>query len=651
MGVQDSQTRAQQIAEDTPPSHRRSRALSLIIASIGLAGFCFNFAAFYPGLISSDSGDQYLQAVHHTFSDWHPVFMALLWSWMLNIVPGALGMLMLISAGIWGGATCFALELRHRWGWSSLICFAVPLLPTCLNFSGLVWKDVLHAAFWWAAASLLFRSRCIAIRRGKAAPWSLSAGVILLLCGVLIRPNGIFAAIPLLMWALHHRSIPKTLIGTLLCVVSVAAISTALNTALNVTRTHAISSVQVYGLGGMSYYTGENLIPGRWSAEQTQMLVRNCYRPHAWDNYSWSTGHSFDDCQFVLAGLQEQQLWGSKLLMTRWITAIAHHPAAFLRSRLASYQYFLKTPGLRTFLDAPSTISAGAIVPAHLNPVARLINRYTTFGVSKPPSVPVYWAALCAIGLLVQGFLWERSSACGRFAFVLACSAAIYTLTYFPIGVASDLRYFYWCYIAIALAVILFFAEWSTGRPASNEKMGPSIGIRASAATLATGLIFTAHFPANWLMSTAPISITATGERNAASSNSEVWLQQIRDADGGVTAGALSRNWSFINGAWYSAGHPASTSTWRDQGSGVATTLVFRAQGQSGIVRVQSSGFDETIDLYSPDSGSKDITVPLVRRDTAPLAYLMTFLSLLLVTILALTCLGRRVFEDGSRPR
>ncbi|SAL69358.1 hypothetical protein AWB70_06921 [Caballeronia cordobensis] len=631
--------------------HRHSRALALTIASVGLAGFCFNVAAFYPGLISSDSGDQYLQAVHHSFSDWHPVFMALLWSWMLKVLPGALGMLILISAGIWGGATCFAWELRHRWGWPSLLCFAVPLLPVCLNFSGLVWKDVLHAAFWWAAAGLLFRSRSFAARSGKRASWSLTAGIILILCGVLVRPNGIFAATPLLMWALHRRSIWTTLVGTLVCLAGVVALSTALSVALNVERTHAVSSVEVYGLGGMSYYTGENLLPGRWSAQQSRMLVENCYRPHAWDNYSWSTGRPLDDCQFVSTALRDQQLWGSKLLMTTWVTEIARHPAAFLRSRLASYQYFLKTPGLRTFLDSPNTISAGNIVPARLNALARRINRYTTFGVGLAASVPIYWSAVCAACLLALGFLWERSSSCGKYAFVLACSAALYSLTYFPIGVASDLRYFYWCYIAIALAVILGFAEFSTKRRASGHTNQASTGLKFIAVTLATGLIFTAHFPANWLMSTAPISISATGERNPAATSSDVCLQQVRDADGGVTAGALSGHWTFTDGAWCSTGYPADTITWQDQGSGVAATLAFRSHSQSGIVRVQSSGFDETFDLYSPSPAWKDVTVPLVRRDTAPNVYLLSFLGLLCVNILVLLWLGTRLFGDGRGSR
>jgi hypothetical protein len=651
MGVQDSQGRTQQIVDqqlDGLRSNARfpySRILSITIACIALAGFCFNLAAFYPGLISADSGDQYMQAVAGSFSDWHPPFMAWLWSGMLKIIPGAAGMTVLISAGIWGGVACFAWGIRERCGWWCLLCFLVPLLPMCLSFSGIIWKDVLHAALWLAASGLLFLSRNRPVHAGKRVSWTLMIGLAFLVCGVLTRPNGIFAAIPFLMWALHRRSVRATLIGTVLCVFGTVVISTVLSSLLHVKHTHPESSIEIYGLGGISYYAGENVIPGRWSTDQTRMLVRNCYRPHAWDNYSWSTGRSFDDCQFVTTALREQQVWGSRALMLSWITEIFRHPTAFLRSRLASYQYFLKTPGLKTFLDSASTISSGTIVPAKLSSLARRINEVTTYAAAKPISVPVYWSAVCAICLLVLGFLWEKSSSCGRFGFVLASSAAIYTLTYVPIGVASDLRYFYWSFIAIALAVVLGLADWVPRRVTIQSEARRSTGITITAATLAMCLIFTAHFPANWLMKTAPITVTATGSHNPASASSEVWLQQIRDADGGITAGSLSTHWLFTDGAWYSSGQSQGPLTWQDQGSGVGTTLAFRSHAGSGIAHIQAAGFDEKIDLYSKSFTWKDVTVPLVRQESAPFTYLITFFVALLAAILALTCIGTRIFR------
>jgi hypothetical protein len=101
---------------------------------IALAGFAFNVYVFFPGLVSSDSIYQYLQAQHHQYSDWHPVFMAAVWSSLLPVFPGATGMLVLISACLWFGLAGIAARLAKQFDRRGLLIFVVPLLPVVINF-------------------------------------------------------------------------------------------------------------------------------------------------------------------------------------------------------------------------------------------------------------------------------------------------------------------------------------------------------------------------------------------------------------------------------------------------------------------------------------------------------------------------------------
>jgi peptidoglycan/LPS O-acetylase OafA/YrhL len=51
--------------------------------------------------------------------------------------------------------------------------------------------------------------------------------------------------------------------------------------------------------------------------------------------------------------------------------------------------------------------------------------------------------------LIVGGFAWRRrETPAGAFAFGVCGSAAVYVLSFFAVGVASDFRYAYWAVLA-----------------------------------------------------------------------------------------------------------------------------------------------------------------------------------------------------------
>jgi hypothetical protein len=56
------------------------------------------------------------------------------------------------------------------------------------------------------------------------------------------------------------------------------------------------------------------------------------------------------------------------------------------------------------------------------------------------------WLVVC---IAVCGFAWpRRDTPAGTFALGICGSAAVYVLTFFVVGVASDFRYGYWAVLA-----------------------------------------------------------------------------------------------------------------------------------------------------------------------------------------------------------
>ncbi|SAK98294.1 hypothetical protein [Caballeronia ptereochthonis] len=436
----------------------RRNGLGRIIFALALAGFVFNVYAFYPGLVSSDSADQYAQALRHAYADWHPPFMAILWSALLPVFPGATGMLLLISASLWGGIGLLAARLCAEFGRRGLLIFAVPFLPVVLNFSGIVWKDVLQATLWLLACGLM-----IGEAGGKARTRSLfrrTAIVVLVLSGVLVRSNAVFAAMPLLMWEFRDMRPVRSTLAAIACLVLCFGINSLIGKIVTVDHTHPLSSVQTYNLAAISHYTQTNQFPGNWTPEQTEKIERHCYMDTSWNSYAWGDGGP-DDCSFVMQELVKQHYWGSSTLTRTWLTQILNHPKAYLRSRLDNYQALLKRPEIRHFIDQAQVIDGGGtLAPASaLKPITMLLARYTARGADSRPSAPAYWCVAGAMALVWLTLSWRTASGAARFAHVTLTSALIYVLTYFPAGVASDLRYFYWSYIGISVAVVIVLCD------------------------------------------------------------------------------------------------------------------------------------------------------------------------------------------------
>ncbi len=64
---------------------------------------CLHFICGYPGGMSVDSWDQYIQSVSGNYTSHHPPLMAMIWSFLHFICEGPETLLLLNLAFFWGG--------------------------------------------------------------------------------------------------------------------------------------------------------------------------------------------------------------------------------------------------------------------------------------------------------------------------------------------------------------------------------------------------------------------------------------------------------------------------------------------------------------------------------------------------------------------
>ena len=260
--------------------------------------------------------------------------------------------------------------------------------------------------------------------------------------GILLRPNALFA-IPILatyiLWPMAFRLKRAALAYIPLAIAFYALVPLVYYGALNAKKENPLHSVFVFDLGGISHFAKENQFPVTFTPEQNALLINGCYQPTLWDIY-WNR----DPCKFVMAKVEGEKIFGTPVLSSAWLRAIASHPIAYLQHRAAFMATFLlgdnltlwtldvEDPRLYLYTNRPAFMTLRAVDEA-LKPTP--IMRAGTW---------------LLIDLVILAFAWRRRETPeGAFAIGACGSAAIYVLTFFPVGVAPDFRYAYWTVLAV----------------------------------------------------------------------------------------------------------------------------------------------------------------------------------------------------------
>jgi hypothetical protein len=429
----------------------------LAVIALILAGYALTLLVFYPGIMTYDAKYVFQDISKSVLGDWQSPAMTVLWRVINPLAPGAASMFLLIATAYWLSFATLALALVRR---SALLAILLPLLaftPPAFVFVGIIWRDVLFSVTWLLAGAIAY----VAAGRATAARLPLQA-IALALCGfgVLLRPNALIAAPLLAAYTIWPRQFgwKRTAI---LFVPAMAAFFALVQViyygALGATRQHPLQSIMVFDLGGISHFAKENQFPVRWNDAEAKLVLDVCYKPTEWDIYWTRT-----PCQFVMQKLEkEEKLFGTPAVTNAWLSAIAHHPLAYLEHRSAFMWNFLAGKNLTMWLiDIDSPTKTPFQDRAAFEVVHTVHDALESTVLFRAGSWLLVCILLCAYG-------WRRKdTAEGAYIIGICGSASIYVLTFYAVGVASDFRYGYWAVLAGLTGGVVAAASALRRRPA-----------------------------------------------------------------------------------------------------------------------------------------------------------------------------------------
>ena len=413
-----------------------------------LAGACFTAWQFYPGLMSVDSAVQYAQALGQwRLDDVHPPLLALLWALCDRVVEGPGGLFLLLVAGWWGAlAACVAGWLRRPWPRAAAV-LGIGLWPPLLLMLGHVWKDVAMAV-----ALLLAVLAIRAWRRGGRRRSALAAlGALALACA--FRHNGIFAALPLLLWLCWPRTdtmrtgrMPAALARCAAAALLLALLPGTIVALSGAERTAPWTAVLLWDLGPLSLAEGRVLVPEDLLTRPVTLEdIEAAYVP--WANVPLLQALELRLSFFVPYTRSQRQA-----LLSAWWSAVRAHPGAYLAHRNAMFGILLfgwdrSMPHQLVYVPERLLPRDSTLALPPVDPQRGLLPFYR-----QAWSTALFAAApylLLALGALA--WAWRRDSARAA-TLALAASAWCTVLPLWAISGSAEFRYVLWTVLAALLA-------------------------------------------------------------------------------------------------------------------------------------------------------------------------------------------------------
>jgi hypothetical protein len=441
----------------------RQRALLLVLGMVA-AGYALTVLVFYPGYSTADARYVYADAMAWRFGDWQSPAMAVLWRLIDPIAPGASSMFLLTAALYWLAFGTLALVAARRSVWLGLATLLLAFMPPAFFFLGMIWRDVLFAVIWLAAAVFVFAA---ADRTARSRALIQAFALLLIALGVLLRPNAVVAA-PLLaayvIWPMRF-DLKRVAVAFLPALVLFSALVPLVYYGiLDAQRQNPLHSIVVFDLGGITHFTGENQFPVSWSRDQTALLIGKCYDPARWDSY-WHV----EPCPFVMRRLErpDDVIFGTPRLIEAWWHAVSAHPVAYLSHRATFMWQFLGRSNLvLPVWDWLDPASAYGHSP-YFTPLVALHDQLQPTLLFRPG----LWLVLAVV---VGVCAWRaRSTPAGAFALGVTASAIVYVMAFVVLGVAADFRYAYWCVLATiagAVAAVLARCETIPNRASADQR-------------------------------------------------------------------------------------------------------------------------------------------------------------------------------------
>ena len=438
-----------------------SRAAA-VVATVCLALGGFALAIHSPGHMSMDTSMQLYEAMTGKSISWNPPFMSALMRWLGGGEIATASLVFIICGLVYAGyaLTAFAAaQPGSRIGvWRVPVAILVVLNPIVAVYAGIVWKDVVFAAFLCGGVGFGFAAG----RGATATRWIfalISAG--LLAAGMLARQQGVFMApillgVPIMMLAggaTGSHFLTRWLLLPAVFVGSAAALQFATTATIegNAGRSTAVGyrSIMIFDMMGM---IANSPLPADQLAcpitPAMQAAIRKIYLPSRIDTMDLdpAVGNWF-------ASFSPLQM------RTAWWSLVKQNPGAYLHHRVEAYAKLIGLRGLDDTLPVHIGVEGNPEMLQALGISERrgsrdqFVYRIAVQFFNWPIYQHAFW-----IGMVVVCSVWLRFSHLARqqrraTGLVLLATALLY-LAYFPTMIAADFRYLFGAIPLVCMALL-----------------------------------------------------------------------------------------------------------------------------------------------------------------------------------------------------
>ncbi len=291
---------------------------------------CLHFICGYPGGMSSDSWDQYLQSLNGNYISHHPPLMAMVWSLLHFICEGPETLLLLNLAFFWGGVLLlFSSDSTNKYRY---LYFLIPFFPSILSQSTVIWKDV---AFTFS--SFFVVASCIFYRAQHKAPSIVGVIGLLLIVfyaeGVKFQAKFITPILVLFILSTYLKtSLAVKIVGT--AAISIVIIYGNMLLIKHYSKdTHSEQLRQLFDIAGVSSaINNDNLIPAYIKDDKNVYSfekLKKHYTPYSVDVFIFCDDSKIYNSTTDPLKLQQLQL--------AYLRAVTTYPLAYLNHRLQNF--------------------------------------------------------------------------------------------------------------------------------------------------------------------------------------------------------------------------------------------------------------------------------------------------------------------------
>lgn len=423
-------------------------------------GLCTSLVLFYPGFMSPDSVDQWMQVRAGAYTSTRPPMMAFIWSLTDKFIPGPGGLFVLHSTLLWFALGWLGRELFVGSRAQVAFVLLIGLWPPVFGTAAHLWKDMPMATFALLGMSALMRST---YRKETTLAWSvLALAFFTMACAY--RYNALPLVLPFLATiaiqnGIHGMAKRTFAVAVMIAVVAVSASLPQHHPA--VTKRDVWPVTALWDLAAVSVVRDRMLIPDDWRTPELSVDdLRKYFRP-------WSNTTIFDSGKLFISLYSDPTPEQSRSLRRAWLDLWVETPLeiAWHRLRLSALLFGFMPQQvpleLKLWLQ-DSTLPDASLVSSPTS-AFREGGRKALLALAV---TPMFAGWLYLVLLLVLAGLGRRREQHVLF-WPTILSVGLYCLPLLLLAPSAEFRYLIWPVVAALIVLALFLTK--TRKPTASQ--------------------------------------------------------------------------------------------------------------------------------------------------------------------------------------